>query len=79
MTQTKQTKTGRTLHRDNCNPTARKSHTNKFGDVIILLGRHGFEWSVGIKRHLNPCSVAITSFENRAKALTYYNKMCKQY
>ena len=53
--------------------------TNKFGDVIALFGRHGFEWSVGITRASNKCLMTVTSFpEGRAKALAYYKQMCKE-
>ena len=80
MTETKITQSGRILHRQNCEQRARKSHTNRFGDVISLFGRHGFEWSVGIVRATNKCFMAVTKFpEGRAKALAYYEQMCKQY
>ena len=79
MTETRKTQSGRIMHRQNCEQRARQSFTNKFGDVIVLLGRHGFEWSVGITRASNKCLMAITSFpEGRAKALAYYKQMCKE-
>ncbi len=79
MIKTRKTQSGRTMHRQNCEQRVRQSFTNKFGDVIALFGRHGFEWSVGITRASNKCLMKVTSFpEGRAKALAYYKQMCKE-
>ena len=79
MTKTRNTQRRRIVHRQNCEQRARQSFTNKFGDVIALFGRHGFEWSVGITRASNKCLMKVTSFpEGRAKALAYYKQMCKE-
>lgn len=79
MTEIKKTPSGRILHRQNCEQRARQSFTTRFGDVIILFGRHGFEWSVGVTRASNKCFMAITYFpEGRTAALAYYKQMCKQ-
>lgn len=66
-----------TLHRENCQQRARKSHTNFFGDVISLLGRHGFEWSVVVQKNDNKDMIQTMTFPNRASALKHYNNMCK--
>lgn len=66
-----------TLHRENCQQRARKSHTNFFGDVISLFGRHGFEWSVVIEKNNGDPIIKTTTYPNRATALKHYNQMCK--
>ena len=79
MTENRKTQSGRIMHYKNCEQRARQSFTNKFGDVIALFGRHGFEWSVGIVRASNKCLMKVTSFpEGRAKAVAYYKQMCKE-
>ena len=79
MMKTRKTQSGRIMHYKNCEQRARQSFTNKFGDVIALFGRHGFEWSVGVIRASNKCLMKVTSFpEGRAKALAYYKQMCKE-
>lgn len=73
-----QKKRAKVLHRENCQPRARKSHTNSFGDVISLLGRHGFEWSVVIEKNNGDPIIKTTTFPNRTLALKHYNNMCKE-
>lgn len=74
----KVTKCGRILHRGKCEQKVRSSFINKFGDRITLFGKHGFEWSVGVKRTTNSCFLLIT-FPERASAKEYFNKLKNEY
>ena len=67
---------GGTLHRDKCQSKVRRTHTQKNGDVISLLGKHGFEWSVAIKAE-GSCFLVITTFPDRQQATKEYKKLCR--
>lgn len=71
------TKCGRTLHRNKCEQKVRNSFINKFGDRITLFGKHGYEWSVGIRKS-NSCFLLIT-FPSRLPALAYYKLKINEY
>lgn len=70
---------GRILHRNKCDQVMRNSFTNKFGDRVTLFGKHGYEWSVGVKR-VNSCFMALTIFpQGRKTALDYYKTLCNEF
>ena len=69
---------GHTFHRDKCQARVRKSYTTKLGSVISLLGKHAFEWSVGVTKSENPVLMSITTYPDRKTATQEYNKLCKQ-
>lgn len=66
-----------TFHRDKCQARVRKSYTTKFGSVISLLGKHAFEWSVGVIKNDGKAFMSITTYPNRKIATQEYNKLCK--
>lgn len=68
---------GHTFHRDKCQARMRKSYTTKFGSVIVLFGKHAFEWSVGVTKNDGKAFMSITTYPNREKATQEYNKLCK--
>lgn len=68
---------GRILHRENSNPVVRKHHVTHLGNMISLLGRHGFDWEVGIMK--NSHSITIIRFNNREDAIRHYKLVCKNY
>lgn len=75
----KVTKCGRILHRNRCEQKVRSSFTNKFGDRITLFGKHGYEWSVGVKR-VNACFMSLTTFpQGRKAAMSYYKTLCNEF
>ena len=75
----KVTTRGRILHRNRCDQVMRDSFTNKFGDRITLFGKHGYEWSVGVKR-VNSCFMALTVFPTgRKTAKAFFLKLKNEY
>lgn len=72
------TETGRTFKQKNANPVCRRSITNRFGDTIALMGRHGFEWNVTIQRHESNVIKSV-KYNNRKEAIAYYRQMCNEY
>lgn len=79
MKTTKITEKGRVFHAENCVKKLRKVFISKFGNKISLVGRHAFEWEVKVIKVTSPVFMNVMTFEDREKAVEYYNRICKVY
>lgn len=69
----------RILHKENCQNLVRKVFTTKHGNKISLLGKYGFEWSVGIEKRQKEgkCFLTVVTFPSRIEAQNHYNLLIK--
>lgn len=72
------TESGRIFKQKNANPVCRRSFVNRFGDIITLMGRHGFEWNVTIQRHESNMIKSV-KYNSRKEAIAYYRQMCNEH
>lgn len=76
MDKTRKLKNGKTIHSLTCKNILRKNHINKFGDMISLFGKYGFEWSVAVTKGE---VTAVTTFQNREDAVCFFSLKVKEY
>lgn len=68
--------TKRSYNKNNCTSQVRAVITTKFGDVITLMGTHGFEWS--IVSNING-DITMTSYKSRKQATENFKHLERAY